>query len=67
MIVEAQEIPAMVIPNGMVQLSSLNELVKIAGGLIKPVLHKVDGEKHIYMIIAEDSKYLYLAQTKSTC
>jgi len=40
-----------------------DELVRIADDLVKPVLHKVEEERHIHCIIDGGIRYLYVIET----
>ena len=43
----------------MVSVGSLEELVKVAETLLKPVLHKAEPDKHIYWVIDGMTRYEY--------
>lgn len=44
----------------VVSVNSLDELIKIAENLLKPVLHVKDGDRHIYYIIDGQTRYRYV-------
>ena len=61
MILDVKEMPLMTVPDGLVELSALAELVRVADGMAKPVLHKVEDDNHIYLVITENAQYLYMS------
>ncbi len=65
MILDVKSIPPLGISDGLVQLSSLTELVKIADGMAVPILHKNEEGSHIYLIIAENAKFVYMSGDKN--
>lgn len=49
-------------PKGLiVSVNSLDELIKIAENLLKPVLHITEAEKHIYCVLDGLTRYEYVA------
>jgi acyl carrier protein len=48
-----------------VSLNSLDELIKIAENLLKPVLHVTDGDRHIYYIIDGQTRYRYVMEPEA--
>ncbi len=59
-IVDVQALP----PRGghvVIPLDSLDELVKVADALLKPVLHRAEVEKHTYYVTDELTIYEYLS------
>ena len=46
----------------IILFSSVDELVKTADSLLKPVLHQVIAEQHIYCVIDGLTKYVYVSQ-----
>lgn len=46
----------------MVSVGSLEELVKVAETLLKPVLHKADTNRHIYWVIDGMTRYEYMVE-----
>jgi len=59
-IVDVEELPEASAREVVIQFSSLDELVKAADGLLKPVLHKAKLEKHTYCVIDGAIRYQYL-------
>lgn len=60
--VDIGELPS-VKPNEMViPLSSLDDLVRIADDLVKPVLHQIEEGKHIYCVIDGSIRYQCIIQ-----
>ncbi len=62
----AEDLQLLPIPNGgfVVSVGSLEELVKLADSLLKPVLHKVEIGKHIYWVIDDLTRYEYVSTLK---
>ena len=60
-ILDVQSIPPVTVPDGLIRLTSLPELVRVADGMAKPILHKDERGNHIYLVIAENSKYVYMS------
>ena len=46
-----EELPEAKAREMVIQLSSLDELIKAVDGLLKPVLHKAEAHKHTYCVI----------------
>lgn len=65
-IVDVEDLPEAVASEMVVSLSSLEELVKTADALLKPVLHKADLEKHTYQIIDGIITYEYVSAVRLT-
>ncbi|GAI76344.1 unnamed protein product, partial [marine sediment metagenome] len=61
-IVDIEELPEAKVTEMVVQLSSLDELIKAADGLLKPVLHKAEAHKHIYCVIDGLTRYEYISE-----
>ncbi|MFC1983931.1 DUF5305 family protein [Chloroflexota bacterium] len=61
-IVDIGELPEAQDRETVIQLSSLDELVKAADGLLKPVLHKVEAHKHTYCVIDGLTRYEYISE-----
>lgn len=61
-IVDIGELPQATAREMVVQLSSLDELVKAADGLLKPVLHKAEVHKHTYCVIDGLTRYEYISE-----
>ena len=60
LIMEIRELPQAKPGETVILLDSLDDLIKAAQGLLKPVLHRVDKEKHTYCIIDGGTRYQYL-------
>lgn len=61
-LVEIQELPSVKSNEIVIPLNLLNDLVRIADDLVKPVLHKVAEGKHIYCIVDGTVRYQYISQ-----
>jgi len=59
-IVDVEELPQAEASQMVVSFTSLDELVRAADTLFKPVLHKVEPEKHTYCIIDGLTRYQYV-------
>ena len=59
-IVGIEELPAVQPGETVILLDSLDDLIKAAQGLLKPVLHKAAKEKHIYCVLDDTTRYEYL-------
>jgi hypothetical protein len=62
-IVDIEELPEAKPNDTIIPLSSLDDLVRIADDLVKPVLHQAEEGRHIYCIIASGVRYLYAVET----
>ena len=60
-IVDIEELPQAKAREMVIQLSSLDELIKAADGLLKPVLHKAEAHKHTYCVIDGLTRYEYIS------
>lgn len=58
-IIEIEELPIAKPSEVVVQLRSLEDLVKAAEGLLKPVLHRAGYEIHIYCVLDPPMRYEY--------
>ena len=58
-IIEIDELPAVKPGETVVRLHSLEDLLKAAEGLLKPVLHKAGYEIHIYCVLDVSMRYEY--------
>jgi hypothetical protein len=56
-IVEIKELPEVRPGETVILLNSLDDLVRTAGELLKPVLHKAEGERHIYCVFDAATRY----------
>jgi len=61
-IVDIGELPEAKAREMVIQLSSLDELIKAADGLLKPVLHKAEAYKHTYCVIDGLTRYEYISE-----
>ncbi len=64
LIVDVDELPGAKAGDMVISLSSLDEVVKAADGLLKPVLHKAEPEKHTYCVIDGLIRYEYVSRWK---
>lgn len=60
MIVDIKELPRVKSGETVVSLESLDDLVKAAEGLLKPVLHKGEAQRHIYFVLDASTRYEYV-------
>ncbi len=58
-IVETREMPEVKQGETVVLLDSLDDLVRTAESLLKPVLHKTEGRRHIYCVLDASTRYEY--------
>jgi hypothetical protein len=63
MMVDVEELPEVKPTETVIPLNSLDDLVRIADDLVKPVLHQADKGKHTYCIIDSGVRYLYVIET----
>jgi hypothetical protein len=63
-IVDITELPAAKPREIVVPVGSLDELIKAADNLLKPVLHKAETDKHIYCVIDGLTRYEYISELK---
>jgi hypothetical protein len=61
-IVDITELPAAKPREMVVPIGSLDELIKAADNLLKPVLHRAEAEKHIYCVIDGLTRYEYISK-----
>lgn len=66
MIVDIEELPEVKPNERVIPLSSLDDLVRIADDLVKPVLDQVDQGRHIYYIVDGAVRYQYVIQTRDS-
>ncbi len=62
---DVKTIPSLCIGDGLVQLSTLPELVKIADGMAVPILHKNEEGSHLYVAITDNAKFVYMSGEKN--
>jgi hypothetical protein len=58
-IVEIREMPEVKQGETVILLSSLDDLVRTAESLLKPVLHKAEGRRHFYCVFDAATRYEY--------
>lgn len=60
--VDIEELPEVKPSETVIPLSSLDDLVRIADDLVKPVLHQVEEGRHSYFIVDGAVRYQYVSQ-----
>ncbi|HUW44671.1 MAG TPA: DUF5305 family protein [Dehalococcoidia bacterium] len=63
MMVDVEELPGVKPTETVIPLNTLDDLVRIADDLVKPVLHQAETGKHTYCIIDSGVRYLYVIET----
>jgi len=63
MMVDVEELPGVKPTEAVIPLNSLDDLVRIADDLVKPVLHREEEGRHTYCIIDSGVRYLYVIGT----
>jgi hypothetical protein len=63
MMVDVEELPGVKPTETVIPLNSLDDLVRIADDLVKPVLHREEEGAHTYCIIDSGVRYLYVIKT----
>jgi Family of unknown function (DUF5305) len=63
MMVDVEELPWTKPTETVIPLNSLDDLVRIADDLVKPVLHQAEKGTHTYCIIDSDVRYVYEIKT----
>jgi hypothetical protein len=63
MMVDVEELPGVKPTETVIPLNSLDDLVRIADDLVKPVLHREGEGAHTYCIIDSGVRYLYVVKT----
>jgi hypothetical protein len=63
MMVDVEELPGVKPTEIVIPLNSLDDLVRIADDLVKPVLHEVEEGRHSYCVIDSGVRYLYVIKT----
>jgi hypothetical protein len=58
-IMETKELPDVKPGETVVLLNSLDDLIKTGEGLLKPVLHKAEGRRHVYCVFDGSTRYEY--------
>lgn len=59
-IVEIKELPGVKPGETVISLDTLGDLIKAAQGLLKPVLHKAEKDRHIYSVLDAPTRYEYI-------
>ena len=62
-IVEVGELPPTGAGEAVIPIGSVDDLVKTADALLKPVLHHAEADKHTYCVIDGGVRYLYISET----
>lgn len=62
-IVEVSELPPRKAEETVIPIESIDEIVKTADALLKPVLHQVEADKHTYCVIDGLTRYQYISQS----
>ena len=63
-IVDVGELPPTGAGEAVIPIGSVDELVRTADALLKPVLHHAEADKHTYCIIDSGVRYLYVVETQ---
>jgi hypothetical protein len=63
-IVDVSELPATGAGEAVIPIGSVDELVRTADALLKPVLHKAETDKHTYCVIDGAIRYQYMSEPK---
>jgi hypothetical protein len=63
MMVDVEELPWAKPTETVIPLNSLDDLVRIADDLVKPVLHQVNEGQHTYCVIDGAIRYQYIIET----
>ena len=58
-IVDVKELPEVKPSETVILLNSLDDLTRTAEGLLKPLLHKAEGRRHIYCVFDAATRYEY--------
>jgi len=65
-IVDVCELPATGAKEVVIRIGSLDELVRTADALLKPVLHQAEADKHTYCVIDGAVRYQYISQPEDS-
>jgi hypothetical protein len=63
-IVDVGELPPIGASEAVISIGSVDELVRTADALLKPVLHHAEADKHTYCIIDSGVRYQYVIETQ---
>lgn len=61
LVVDVEKLPETKDEETMIELGSLDELVKVAEALLKPVLRLAEPERHVYCVIDGMARYQYVS------
>jgi len=61
--VDVEELPGVKPTEIVIPLNSLDDLVRIADDLVKPILHQAEEGRHTYCVIDSGVRYLYVIET----
>lgn len=61
--VDVEELPEVKPTEIVIPLNSLDDLVRIADDLVKPVLHQLEEGRHSYCVIDSGVRYIYVIKT----
>jgi len=61
-IVDVTELPTVAARERVIKFGSLEELVKTADDMLKPVLHKADNGRHTYCVVDGSLRYEYISE-----
>ena len=64
LITDIKELPEAKAREMIIQLSSLDELIKAADSLLKPVLHKAEKGRHTYCVLDTLTRYEYISEVE---
>ena len=65
-IVDVSELPSTGAAEVVIPISSVDELVRTADALLKPVLHHAEADKHTYCVIDGAVRYQYVSQPEDS-
>ena len=60
--VDIEKLPEVKLNETVIPLSSLDDLVRVADDLVKPVLHQAEEGRHIYCVVDGAVRYQYLVE-----
>ena len=65
-IVDVGELPLPRVGEAVIPVASLDELVRTADALLKPVLHHAGADRHTYCVIDGSVRYVYVSQPEGS-
>jgi hypothetical protein len=65
-IVDVSKLPATGAGEAVIPIGSVDELVRTADALLKPVLHQAESDKHTYCVIDGAIRYQYISQPEGS-